>query len=96
MRRLRTSGGEEFPYCYQATAVNTANESRGPLLLMAAKQDHKVDQVLVHSAYKRYRGSSAVTELIDYEDRGHSLTVDRGTSKLIDDSLGWLNNQNLH
>ena len=80
---------------HSPAAVNTANDARGPLLLMAAKQDHTVDQVLVHSAYKQYRNSSAVTELLDYDDRGHSLTVDRGAPKLIDDSLAWLEKQNL-
>jgi non-heme chloroperoxidase len=70
--------------------VNTKNETRGPLLLMASKQDHTVDAVLVHSALKHYRKSSAITELIDYEDRGHSLIVDSGAPQLIEDSLAWL------
>ena len=81
---------------HSPAAVKTANEGRGPLLLMAAKQDRTVDQVLVHSAFKQYRKSSAVTELIDYDDRGHSLTVDSGATKLIDDSLAWLEKHHLH
>jgi len=40
-----------------------------------------VDQVLIHSTLKQYRESSAVTELIDYDCRGRSLTVD---------SVAWL------
>ncbi|WP_406210208.1 alpha/beta fold hydrolase [Kitasatospora sp. NBC_01560] len=75
---------------HSPAAVNTGNESRGPLLLMAAKLDQTVDQVLVHSAFKQYRHSGAVTELMDYDDRGHSLTVDSGAPRLIDDSLAWL------
>jgi alpha-beta hydrolase superfamily lysophospholipase len=75
--------------------VNTKNNTRGPLLLIAAKQDHTVDQVLVHSALKQYRKSNAVTELIDYDDRGHSLTVDSGAPRLIDDSLAWLDKHGL-
>lgn len=76
--------------------VNTKNDNRGPLLLMAAKHDHTVDQVLVHSAFKRYRNSRAVTELIDYDDRGHSLTVDRGAPQLMDDALTFLDKHDLH
>jgi alpha-beta hydrolase superfamily lysophospholipase len=76
--------------------VNTKNETRGPLLLMASKKDHTVDPVLVHSALKQYRKSSAVTELIDYDDRGHSLVVDSGAPKLMDDSLAWLDKHGLH
>ena len=70
--------------------VNTKNESRGPLLLMASKKDHTVEPVLVHSALKQYRKSSAITELIDYDDRGHSLVVDGGAPQLMEDSLAWL------
>jgi alpha-beta hydrolase superfamily lysophospholipase len=76
--------------------VNTKNETRGPLLLMASKKDHTVDPVLVHSALKQYRKSSAITELIDYDDRGHSLVVDSGAPKLMDDSLAWLDKHGLH
>jgi alpha-beta hydrolase superfamily lysophospholipase len=76
--------------------VNTKNETHGPLLLIAAKQDHTVDKVLVHSALKQYRKSSAITELTDYDDRGHSLVVDSGAHKLIDDSLAWLAKHDLH
>jgi hypothetical protein len=63
---------------------------------MASKKDHTVDPVLVHSALKQYRKSSAITELIDYDDRGHSLVIDSGAPKLIDDSLAWLDKHGLH
>jgi alpha-beta hydrolase superfamily lysophospholipase len=76
--------------------VNTKNEARGPLLLMASKKDHTVDPGLVHSALKQYRKSSAITELIDYDDRGHSLVVDSGATQLMDDALAWLDKHGLH
>ncbi|CAN5348311.1 alpha/beta fold hydrolase [soil metagenome] len=76
--------------------VNTSNEARGPLLLMASKKDHTVDPVLVHSALKQYRKSSAITELIDYDDRGHSLVVDSGAPQLMEDSLAWLDKHGIH
>jgi hypothetical protein len=63
---------------------------------MASKKDHTVDPVLVHSAIKQYRKSSAITELIDYDDRGHSLVVDSGAPQLMEDSLAWLDKHGLH
>ena len=81
---------------HSPATVNTKNETRGPLLLMAARKDHTVDSLLVHSALKQYRKSSAITELIDYPDRGHSLIVDSGAPRLIDDSLAWLDRHGLH
>jgi hypothetical protein len=47
--------------------------AHGRLLMMASKKDRTVDPVLVHSALEQYRKSSAITELIDYEVRGHKV-----------------------
>ena len=73
-----------------ATKVNTANATRGPLLLMAGTADNTVPPVLVHSAYKRYQGSGAVTELIEIAGRGHSLTIDSGWRAVAQTALDWL------
>ena len=37
--------------------------------------------------------SAAVTELRQFEDRGHSLTVDRGWKEVADATLAWLKAQ---
>src|ERR1035441_2113342 len=58
--------------------VNTANEHRGPLLLISGKQDHTVPDVTTRSTLKQYRDSTAVTELRQFEGRGHSLTIEIG------------------
>lgn len=70
--------------------VNTANQTRGPLLLVGGKIDHTVPDVLVRSAFRQYRKSRAVTEYKRYDDRGHSLTADSGWPQLASDSLKWL------
>ncbi|MDA5284971.1 alpha/beta hydrolase [Streptomyces sp. NPDC054904] len=75
---------------HSAARVNTDNASRGPLLLMSGKHDHTVPDVLTRSTYKQYRHSPAVTEYQCFEDRGHSLTVDRGWPDLAASSLSWL------
>jgi pimeloyl-ACP methyl ester carboxylesterase len=70
--------------------VNTANEHRGPLLLISGKQDHTVPDVTTRSTLKQYRDSTAVTELKQFEGRGHSLTIDSGWREVADATLEWL------
>jgi alpha-beta hydrolase superfamily lysophospholipase len=70
--------------------VNTGNETRGPLLLMSGKQDHTVPDVTTRSTLKQYRDSTAVTELKQFEGRGHSLTIDSGWREVADATLEWL------
>ena len=74
-----------------ATKVNLTNARRGPLLLISGREDHTVPPVLVRSALKAYRKSSAVTEFKEFTGRGHSLTIDSGWRELADYILGWLN-----
>ncbi len=70
--------------------VNTANETRGPLLLISGLEDHTVPDVVTRSTLKQYRDSTAVTELQQFEGRGHSLTIDRGWKEVADAILSWL------
>jgi pimeloyl-ACP methyl ester carboxylesterase len=70
--------------------VNTANERRGPLLLISGLQDHTVPDVTTRSTLKQYRDSTAVTELRQFEGRGHSLTIDSGWREVADATLDWL------
>jgi pimeloyl-ACP methyl ester carboxylesterase len=70
--------------------VNTANERRGPLLLISGLQDHTVPDVTTRSTLKQYRDSTAVTELRQFEGRGHSLTIDSGWREVADATLEWL------
>ena len=75
---------------HSPAAVNTHNEQRGPLLLVMGGQDHTVPEAITKATLKQYRGSGAVTELIEFEDRGHSLTIDHGWKEIADASLEWL------
>lgn len=75
--------------------VNTANEDRGPLLLISGLEDHTVPDVVTRSTFKQYRRSSAVTELKQFEGRGHSLTVDSGWRDIADAALDWLKTNGL-
>jgi len=75
--------------------VNTGNEGRGPLLLVMGGQDHTVPEVITKATLKQYRHSSAVTELAEFADRGHSLTIDHGWREVADACLAWLGKQGL-
>jgi pimeloyl-ACP methyl ester carboxylesterase len=73
--------------------VDTDNETRGPLLLISGTADHTVPDVTTRSTLKQYRDSSAVTELQQFEGRGHSLTIDSGWKDVADAVLTWLTAQ---
>lgn len=73
--------------------VDTANAGRGPLLLMMGGQDHTVPESITKSTLKQYRHSSAVTDLVEFADRGHSLTIDSGWPEVADACLNWLDKQ---
>jgi pimeloyl-ACP methyl ester carboxylesterase len=70
--------------------VDTGNSGRGPLLLIMGGRDHTVPEAITKSTLKQYRGSDAVTELLEFPDRGHSLTIDSGWRAVADACLSWL------
>jgi pimeloyl-ACP methyl ester carboxylesterase len=75
--------------------VDTGNQDRGPLLLTMGGKDHTVPEVITKSTLKQYRHSTAVTDLAEFADRGHSLTIDAGWREVAEGCLGWLGRQGL-
>ena len=75
--------------------VDTVNATRGPLLLTAGGKDHTVPRAVVKSTLKLYRKSPAVTDLREFPDRGHSLTIDSGWREVADAVLAWLKERSL-
>jgi pimeloyl-ACP methyl ester carboxylesterase len=80
---------------HSPAAVDTRNDGRGPLLLIMGGQDHTVPEAITKSTLKQYRGSDAVTELAEFKDRGHSLTIDSGWREVAETCLDWLARQGL-
>jgi len=80
---------------HSPATVDTDNDTRGPLLLVMGGQDHTVPEAITKSTLKQYRHSDAVTDLIEFEDRGHSLTIDSGWRAVADACLVWLQKQGL-
>ncbi|WP_041832263.1 alpha/beta hydrolase [Actinoplanes sp. N902-109] len=70
--------------------VDTVNAVRGPLLLITGGKDHTVPEAVTRATLKQYRHSEAVTDLLTFPDRGHSLTVDHGWREVADTVLAWL------
>ena len=75
--------------------VDTDNSTRGPLLLIMGGQDHTVPESITEATLKQYRHSSAVTELVELADRGHSLTIDAGWRGVAETCLTWLASKGL-
>jgi pimeloyl-ACP methyl ester carboxylesterase len=75
--------------------VETDNSGRGPLLLIMGGRDHTVPEAITKSTLKQYRHSSAVTDLVELADRGHSLTIDAGWPTVAETCLSWLARQGL-
>jgi len=75
--------------------VDTANEMRGPLLLITGGRDNTVPESVTRATLKQYRHSDAVTDLIDFPDRAHSLTIDHGWHDVAETCLSWLKNHSL-
>jgi pimeloyl-ACP methyl ester carboxylesterase len=75
--------------------VNTANPTRGPLLITSGDKDNIVPPVLCRATLKQYKKSPAVTELKSFANRGHSLVLDHGWAEMAEYSLNWLNEKGL-
>ena len=75
---------------HSQAAVDTGNQTRGPLLLISGTADHTVPDVVTRSTLKQYRDAMTVNELKQFEGRGHSLTIDHGWRDVADAVLDWL------
>jgi pimeloyl-ACP methyl ester carboxylesterase len=75
--------------------VNTGNDARGPLLLMMGGKDNTVPEAVTRATLKQYRHSEATTDILEFEDRAHSLTIDHGWREVADACLSWLGKQGL-
>jgi pimeloyl-ACP methyl ester carboxylesterase len=67
--------------------VDTKNPLRGPLLIIDGEKDHTVPWAIANAAYKRQKRNSAVTEIKQIPNRGHSLTIDDGWQEVANTAL---------
>ncbi|MGY4857962.1 alpha/beta hydrolase [Cryobacterium sp. AP23] len=75
-------------------AVDTANGVRGPLLLTSGSDDHTVPKKVTLEVAKLYsRNPASVTDYLEFEGKGHSLTIDSGWRDVAGPVLDWLGSQ---
>jgi pimeloyl-ACP methyl ester carboxylesterase len=70
--------------------VQLKPRNRGPLLIIAGGQDRTVPLSVVVAAHHRYRHQGSVNDLVVFEDRGHSLTIDHGWREVAERTLSWM------
>ncbi|PSM42905.1 alpha/beta hydrolase [Streptomyces dioscori] len=92
-RRLLAELGSTDPVRSPCAVADVANTGRGPLLLVSGQEDRLVPDSVTREVYKEYGDSTAVTDLKQFADRGHSLVIDSGWRLVADYVLGWLDEQ---
>jgi pimeloyl-ACP methyl ester carboxylesterase len=75
-------------------AVDTDRTQRGPLLLIMGGRDRTVPEAITKSSYKHQNKPGVTTELMEFADRGHSLTIDSGWQEVAHACLTWIGKHN--
>ena len=70
--------------------VDTENPDRGPMLILAGEKDHTVPHAIANASFKHERRNDGVTEIVEIEGRGHSLTIDSGWREVCDTALAFV------
>jgi non-heme chloroperoxidase len=70
--------------------VDSKNPDRGPLLIIAAEQDHTVPTAIAKASYNREKRNPGVTELVELQGRGHALTIDSGWREVAETALAFV------
>jgi non-heme chloroperoxidase len=76
-------------------SVDTKRADRGPLLIIEGEKDNTVPWSIAHASYKRYKHTTAPTEIVKIPGRGHSLTIDSGWQEVAETALKFLDGQGL-
>lgn len=70
--------------------VDTERPDRGPLLIVAADEDHTVPPVVSKAAFKHQQRNPGVTEYVELHGRGHALTIDEGWREVAAAALAFV------
>jgi pimeloyl-ACP methyl ester carboxylesterase len=70
--------------------VDTKNRERGPMLIISGDSDHTVPWAIANASYKREKRNPGVTEIVKMENRGHSLTIDKGWREVAETALAFV------
>lgn len=73
----------------QSTWVDYRNENRAPLLLVAGGKDHIMPPKVQWSNAAHYRGTTTVTEVVEFGSMPHLLPAAPGWQEVADYVLAW-------
>jgi pimeloyl-ACP methyl ester carboxylesterase len=77
---------------HSPVAVDAGNPGRPPLLLVMGGKDHTVPESISKSEFKHQNAPDVITDLMEFADRGHSLTIDSGWHEVAAASMTWVGN----
>jgi pimeloyl-ACP methyl ester carboxylesterase len=75
---------------HSPVAVDYDRADRAPLLFVAGGEDHTIPATTVRANVKKYHGSPARTDLIEFAGRAHFHMVQTGWEEIADAIRGWL------
>jgi len=90
IEQVLTAAGDRDAYYW-----GTQSGAELDLLLTAGGKDHTVLRTITTQTRKLYAKSGAITEVKEFPDRGHSLTIDSGWQEVADATLDFLRRQSL-
>jgi pimeloyl-ACP methyl ester carboxylesterase len=70
--------------------VDHENPDRGPMLIISGTEDHTVPPAIAKASFKKEQKNPGVTEYVEIEGRGHSLTIDAGWQEVADTGLAFV------
>jgi pimeloyl-ACP methyl ester carboxylesterase len=75
------------------TKVNYRNSLRAPLLIIAGELDRTVEARMNHDNFRRYAGSTAVTDYREFPGRTHWIVGQPGWEEVADYAMDWIAKQ---
>jgi hypothetical protein len=69
--------------------------THGPTLLVLSGPDHAEAKAIEKAAAKQSRHSRSETQVVEFPDRGHLLTLDHRWTDVADACLSWLEQSGL-
>ena len=69
---------------------DTGNPDRGPLLIISGEKDHTVPWAIANASYRQQKDNPNPTEIVEIENRGHSLTIDSGWRQVAETALSFV------
>jgi pimeloyl-ACP methyl ester carboxylesterase len=77
-------------HLHSPAEVHFKKADRAPLLIVGAEKDHTVPASLARAAYKKYEGSPAKTDYVEFEGRPHLFMTGEGWNEVATSIDSWL------